>query len=71
MPINDGAPTYLHGGAAVPLIYGDAGWGWYDHGHQWHGAPGRVAHDLEARRVAGAHFHEGVIARGHHPDDHH
>ena len=43
-----GAPTALIDGEAVFLVYGDdAGWGYYDHWHHWHGAPDHYRMHME------------------------
>jgi len=50
----DGEPEFLYYG-------GDAGWGYYDHSHHWHGAPDRFRRHLE-------HFHpdgHGLRGYGH------
>jgi hypothetical protein len=49
-----GAPVALIDGESVFLVYdeNDLGWGYYDHFHHWHGAPGRFRNHLE-------HFHPG------------
>jgi endonuclease YncB( thermonuclease family) len=45
----DGQPTLVVDGAPVFLVFaGAAGWGYWDHGRHWHGAPDRFAHRLEA-----------------------
>lgn len=55
---NDGAPTFLDGGIAVPLILFGGEWGYYDRDRHWHRAPEGVTHDLEAHRAAGGgQFH--------------
>jgi len=43
------APVADIDGEQVFLIYGDddLGWGYYDHGHRWHGAPDRFRHHME------------------------
>ena len=54
-----GVPTAVIAGETVFLVFaGAAGWGYYDHGHQWHGAPDGYRAHLE-------HFHpEGRGLRG-------
>jgi endonuclease YncB( thermonuclease family) len=56
-----GAPVALINGEEAFLVYGDGGlgWGYYDHGHRWHGAPDRFRRHME-------HFHPGGHGlRGH------
>jgi hypothetical protein len=48
-----GAPTYLYGGASVPLVLLGGAWGFYDSGHHWHRAPEDVSRHLEEERRAG------------------
>jgi hypothetical protein len=48
-----GEPMAVIGGESVFLVYGDdAGWGYYDHYHHWHGAPDRYRRHMD-------HFHAG------------
>jgi endonuclease YncB( thermonuclease family) len=48
-----GAPTVMIDGALVFLAYGGAlGWGYWDPGHHWHGAPARYAAHMD-------HYHPG------------
>ncbi len=49
-----GVPTALIEGETEFLVFAgdDVGWGYYDHGHRWHGAPDRYRGHLE-------HFHPG------------
>ena len=43
-----GVPEVVIDGEAVFLIYGgDVGWGYYDHWHHWHDAPGRYRAHME------------------------
>jgi endonuclease YncB( thermonuclease family) len=43
-----GEPTAVIDGTTVFLVFGGvAGWGYYDHGHHWHGAPDRYRSHLE------------------------
>lgn len=58
-----GVPEAVIGGEAVFLIYGgDAGWGYYDHGHHWREAPGRYRAHME-------HYHPGGQGlRGYHDE---
>lgn len=57
-----GEPEAVIAGETVFLVYGgDAGWGYYDHFHYWHGAPDRFRRHLE-------HFHpdgHGLRGYGH------
>jgi endonuclease YncB( thermonuclease family) len=55
-----GAPVAMIDGEEAFLVYGDdLGWGYYDHGHHWHGAPDRFRRHME-------HFHPGGHGlRGH------
>jgi endonuclease YncB( thermonuclease family) len=61
-----GVPEAVIDGAAVFLVFGGAaGWGYYDHYHHWHDAPGRYrahmehyhpyGHGLRGYREAAAH----------------
>ena len=57
-----GAPTVVIGGETVFLAYaGVAGWGYYDHWHQWHPAPDQFRLHMER-------FHPGGVGlRGYPP----
>ena len=49
-----GMPEAVIDGAPEFLVYGgDAGWGYYDHFHHWHGAPDRFRRHLEHYHPAG------------------
>jgi hypothetical protein len=61
---NDGQPTYLDGGMAVPLVLFGGQWGYYDRERRWHHAPDRISRDLEAHRAGGGHFHTNSVPRG-------
>ncbi len=51
----DGQPEVEDAGVAELLVYSDDdGWGYWDHGHRWHGAPGPWAHRLEHMYPRGA-----------------
>jgi hypothetical protein len=50
---NDGSPTLLVEGSAVPLIFLGGVWGYYDGRHNWHHAPDEVGRHLEHEREAG------------------
>lgn len=56
---NDGAPTLLVEGAAVPLIVVGGELGYYDAHHYWHRAPDPVAHNLAQRYPGGAAYRPG------------
>jgi len=50
-----GAPAVVIGGETVFLAYaGVAGWGYYDHGHQWHPAPDQFRAHMDRFHPAGA-----------------
>lgn len=76
-----GVPEAVIDGAAVFLIYGgDAGWGYYDHGHYWHDAPGRYRAHMERFHPGGeglrgyrdaAVVHREVAGAGAHPGEVH
>lgn len=55
-----GAPVAVVDGQSVFLVYSDGpGWGYYDHNHNWRGAPERYQNHME-------HFHPGGHGlRGH------
>jgi len=61
-----GEPTAIIDGSTVFLTYaGDAGWGYYDGGHQWHDAPAAYSDHLnhfhpDAHGLRG--YRDGVIA---------
>src|ERR1700761_1306475 len=59
---NDGAPTIIEGGVAVPLVFFGGEWGFYDHDHHWHRAPDAVYRDLDRRRSQGPSFHAGAFS---------
>jgi hypothetical protein len=61
---NGGAPTYIDGGIAVPLVLFGGEWGYYDHDRHWRRAPDRISHDLEAHRAGGGQFHPNAVPRG-------
>jgi len=76
-----GVPEAMIDGEAVFLIYGgDIGWGYYDHGHHWHDAPGRYrahmdrfhpgGHGLRGYRDEAA-VHREVAGAGAHPGEVH
>lgn len=54
LTIVDGQPTLLVDGAPVFMVFaGAAGWGYWDHGHSWHGAPERFSHRLDSLHPRG------------------
>jgi hypothetical protein len=63
----DGSPTLAIEGETVPLIFYGGGWGYWDHGHGWHRAPDRVAHNLDQRFPGGSGFHAWGGSQGVHP----
>jgi hypothetical protein len=73
-----GVPEAVIDGETVFLAYGggDAGWGYYDHGHHWHDAPGRYRAHME-RYHSGGHGLRGyrdeaaVRGGGGHPGEVH
>ena len=52
----DGSPTLAVEGGSVPLIFYGGNWGYWDHGHNWHRAPDRVAHNLKQRFPGGSGY---------------
>ncbi len=58
---NQGTPTIVVEGAAVPLVYYSGSWGYYNQRRQWRRAPEPVWRHLEQRYPAGAGFHHGQV----------
>jgi hypothetical protein len=64
---NNGVPTIIEGGAALPLVLMGGEWGYYDSGRHWHHAPDAVSRHLEERRGSAAAFHPGGPPRHDNP----
>jgi hypothetical protein len=50
---NDGSPTLMVEGAAMPLVFFGGSWGYYDGYRQFHRAPDRVWRHLETQHPRG------------------
>ncbi len=50
----DGYPVTEYDGAPVPFVFlPELGWGYYDNGHRWHGAPPELRDRLERAHPGG------------------
>jgi hypothetical protein len=50
---NNGSPSLIVEGSAMPLTLYEGGWGYWDRGRHWHHAPDQVEHNLEHRHAGG------------------
>ncbi len=57
-----GAPAYVAGGAAAPMVLYGGQWGYWDHDRQWHRAPDDASHRMWEQQNGGG---------GPHPHDEH